>query len=75
MNDELRRKLVWGWLRLFLGFAQMSLAAAALGALIAVGLRAVTLWFAIGATAATLLSRLLYHDRKNSRLTNTDIHK
>jgi hypothetical protein len=32
-----REQFVWGRLRLFLGFAQMSLAGLALGALIAVG--------------------------------------
>jgi hypothetical protein len=28
MNHDMRHKLVWGWLRLFLGWLEMSLAAA-----------------------------------------------
>lgn len=58
-----RHKMIWGWLRLVLGFAQMSLVAASLRALLTVGLRPVTWIFFIGATAATLTSRLLYHGR------------
>jgi hypothetical protein len=60
MDDETRHKIVWGWLRLFLGWLQMSLAAAGLGALITVGIHPVTWFFVIGATAATVVSRLLY---------------
>lgn len=63
MNETQRHKLVWGWLRLFFGFAQMSLVALSLGCLVEVGVRPVTLVFAGLATGTTLLSRLLYHGR------------
>ena len=68
MNEEARHKLIWGWLRLFLGFAQMSLVAMSLGALLAVGLRTITLVFFAGATLSMALSRLLYHGRKDPKL-------
>lgn len=66
MDEATRHKLIWGWLRLGLGFAQMSLSAAALGALLVAGLQPFTWAFVIGATVATLISRLLYHGQPNS---------
>ncbi|HYV04370.1 MAG TPA: hypothetical protein VFB82_07285 [Blastocatellia bacterium] len=70
MKDTTKHKLVWGWLRLFLGFVQMSLVAASVGALIAFGLHSATLILVIGATATTLLSRLLYHGRRSESAVN-----
>jgi hypothetical protein len=65
VNDATKHKIVWGWLRLFLGFVQMSFVAASVGAFVAVGLHYVTLILVIGATGATLISRLLYHGRRS----------
>ena len=59
-----RKTLAWALLRLFLGSLQMSLAALALGALLIKGLNTVTLYLAISATAATLLSRALFRGRR-----------
>lgn len=64
----MRHKIVRGWLRLFLGWLQMSLAAAGLGALVTIGLHPVTWFFVIGATAATIASHLLYRKRSDSVL-------
>jgi hypothetical protein len=60
MNEDARHRFVWGWLRLILGFAQMSLVAASLGALITAGLHPVTFVLVFAATLATITSRLLY---------------
>jgi hypothetical protein len=68
VNDAAKHKLIWGWLRLFLGWLQMSMAAATVGALIAVGLSSITYVFVIIATAACLTSRLLYHGRTSPTL-------
>jgi hypothetical protein len=68
VNDETRHKLIWGWLRLFLGFAQMSLVALGIGALITVGVRRITVVFAIMATTATVMSRLIYRGKPDPRL-------
>jgi len=68
MNDEAHHKLVWGWLRLVLGFLQMGLVAAALGSLITAGLHWITWLFVVGATAATVTSRLIYHGRPDPTL-------
>jgi hypothetical protein len=65
VHEATQHKIVWGWLRFFLGFVQISLVAASVGALVAVGLRPVTLLLVIAATAATLISRLLYHGRSD----------
>jgi hypothetical protein len=46
----------------------MSLVAAAVGALVVVGLHPVTWAFVIGATAATIISRLLYHGKPDPKL-------
>ena len=57
------RKFVWGWLRLFLGFAQMSLVAACVGSLMVVGVHPITIALVIAATAITITSRLLYRGK------------
>lgn len=63
MKDVTRQKIVWGWLRVFLGITQMSLAAATLGALLTVGTRPVTWALAGGTVTALVISRLLYRGR------------
>ena len=63
-DHDRREQFVWGWLRLFLGFAQMSLAGLTLGVLIAAGPTKLTILFAIAATAVTVVSRLVYRGRK-----------
>lgn len=68
MNVASGHKLVWGWLRLLLGLAQMCLAAAGFILLITVGVQPVTLLFLAGATAATIASRLLYRGRRGPKL-------
>jgi hypothetical protein len=71
VDGETRRKLVWGWLRLLLGWLQMSLVAASVGALLTVGLHPITYVFVALATAAALTSRLLYHGRIDPSLKET----
>lgn len=68
MNETTRHKLIWGWLRLFLGDAQVSLAATGVVTLLTIGLHPVTWAFAMAATTATLISRLLYHGRPDPNL-------
>ena len=68
MNKGTRHKFIWGWLRLILGWAQMSLAAAGFGALLVVGNHPVTWAFGIGAMVATVVSRLLYHGKPDPEL-------
>jgi hypothetical protein len=68
VDETTQHKLIWGWLRFFLGYTQMSLAVVALGALVTVGVRPITWAFAIGATAATIVSRLIYHGRQDPNL-------
>jgi hypothetical protein len=63
MDEVTRHRLIWGWLRLVLGFAQMALVALSVGALLAVGLHWITYVFVGAATAAALLSRLLYQGK------------
>lgn len=65
VDDATKHKLIWGWLRLFLGWLQMSMAAACVGALLTVGLHTITYIFVAVATAAAVASRLLYHGRKD----------
>ena len=56
---------MWGSLRWWLGIAQMALAAAALGAVVTVGLAPVSWAFIVAATVAAAVSRLLYRGRMN----------
>jgi hypothetical protein len=69
LSQDSRHKLIWGWLRLFLGFAQMSLVAASFGALITIGVRPVTWAFCVSATVLTIVSRLLYRGRDSPEQT------
>ena len=68
MNETRRHRIIWGWLRLFLGFTQVSLAAIGVVALITLGLHPMTWTFGIAATTATIISRLLYHGRPDPDL-------
>jgi hypothetical protein len=71
MNEVTSHKLIWGYLRLFLGWLQMSLAAAGFGALLIVGNHPVTWAFVIGAVIATIVSRLAYHGKADPKLKGT----
>lgn len=68
MNQDTRHKLVWGWLRLLLGWLQMSLAAAGFGALLVLGHHPLTWALAIAALVAVVISRLLYHGKPDPKL-------
>jgi hypothetical protein len=61
-------KLVWGWLRLLLGLAQMCLATIGLILLITLGVHPLTLLFVAAATIATISSLLLYRKRPDHKL-------
>jgi hypothetical protein len=63
MNEQTWHIFVWGWLRLFLGFVQVSLSAASFALLLTIGLHPLTWVFFAVATGATITSRLLYHGR------------
>lgn len=63
-REELKRLLIWGWLRWFLGIAQMSLSMAGALVLVAEGMRPLTWILCAGATAAAVISRLLYRGRR-----------
>jgi hypothetical protein len=54
-----RDKLIWGWLRLTLGVAQIVLSTAALVLLSAVGLQSITWGFILSTAVAMVVSRLL----------------
>ena len=71
MNEKMKHKLIWGWLRLLLAGLQMSFVAATVGALLAVGQRPVTFVFLGLATAATAISLLIYRRRADPRLQDT----
>lgn len=68
MNEDTRHKLVWGWLRLFLGWVQMSLAVAGFGALLVVGNHPITWAFAIAALLGVIVSRMLYQGKSDPTL-------
>ena len=68
MNTETQHRLIWGWLRVFLAFVQVSLAAGGLALLLTLGLHWITFAVVIVATAATAVSRLLYHGRTDPHL-------
>jgi hypothetical protein len=68
VKSETRHKLIWGWLRLFLGFLQMSLVAMSVGALLTIGIHPLTWTFVIGATLATVASLFIYRGRKDPGL-------
>jgi hypothetical protein len=60
-------KLVWGWLRLFLGIAQMLLVTVSLVSLLTLGLQGTTWILLVAATVTTLTSRVLYRDTRTGR--------
>jgi hypothetical protein len=65
MNEAGRRKLISGWLRVFLGVLQMFLAAAAAMTYFAGGSQSIV-WGLVGAALlAVIASRLLYHSDSN----------
>ena len=66
-TQDRRETLIWGWLRLALGFGQISLAGLTIGVLITAGVTSLTLWLAVSTTALTLASRLIYHGRKGPK--------
>jgi hypothetical protein len=63
MTPLTKERILWGWLRLFLGFAQIALVGLSVGALFSVGVKPITWIFVIGATALTVVSRLIYKGR------------
>jgi hypothetical protein len=68
MNEATGHKLLWGYLRLAPGLAQISLSTTGLVLLLTVGFHPVT-WSVLAAgTAATITSRLLYGGRPDPRL-------
>lgn len=72
MNEASRHKLIWGWLRLFLGWLQMSLAGTGILLLIAIGLRPLTLIIFAATILATITSRLVYHGRRDPMIKKGD---
>lgn len=63
MQERKRHECVWGWLRLTLGLVQMTFAAAGVGAVFAFGMHWLTYLSVAIATAATIVSRLIYRGR------------
>ena len=63
MTPAAKERIVWGWLRLALGFAQIALVGLSIGSLITVGARPLTWGFAIAATTLTVISLLIYKRR------------
>jgi hypothetical protein len=61
-------KLVWGWLRLLLGLAQMCLATIGLILLLTLGLHPLTLLFVAAATSVTITSWLIYRQQHDQKL-------
>ncbi len=57
---QTRRKLIWGWFRLFIGTAQVALAAASLTLLLRIGPRMATGLFFAAAMLAFTISRLVF---------------
>jgi hypothetical protein len=68
MNEATPHKFVWGWLRLFLGWAQMSFAILGGVFLLVVGVRPITWVFVIAAATSTVASRLIYRGRKDPEI-------
>ena len=63
-KSDRRQQLIWGWVRLVIGFAQISLAGLTFGVLITVGVTPLTVGLAVLATVIALVSRLIYRGRK-----------
>jgi hypothetical protein len=62
-------KLIWGWLRIVLGIAQMSFAAMGFISLLMIGTNWLTWLFVIGAAITTIISWLLYRGKPDPNLT------
>ena len=63
-NSNAKQRFVWGWLRLVLGIAQVTLAIATFGLFLLVGFHPVT-WILFTVTTVLLIvSRILYRGRK-----------
>jgi hypothetical protein len=63
VKPQTQKVVIWGWLRLFLGLAQTSLAFSGVWALLTIGLHPLMRILIGGAAIATILSRLLYKGR------------
>lgn len=63
-NSDRREQLIWGWVRLLIGLAEISLAGLTFGVLITVGVTPLTVGLAVLATVIALISRLIYRGRK-----------
>ena len=68
MRDATRHRLVWGWLRVLLGIAQVVLASAGLILVLTIGFHPLTCIVAAGATLLTIVSRILYRGRPDPKL-------
>jgi hypothetical protein len=64
MKSDRREQLIWGWVRLLIGLAQISLAGLTFGVLITVGVTPLTVGLAVLATVIAVISRLIYRGRK-----------
>jgi hypothetical protein len=71
-RPDRREKLIWGWVRLLIGFAQISLAGLTFGVLITAGVTRTTIFLALTATAIAAVSRLIYRGRKRSNVHQVD---
>jgi len=63
-KSDRREQLIWGWVRLLIGIAQISLAGLTFGVLITVGVTPLTVGLAVMATVIAVISRLIYRGRK-----------
>jgi len=63
-KSDRREQLIWGWVRLLMGFAQISLAGLTFGALITIGVTPLTVGLAVLTTVIAIISRLIYRGRK-----------
>jgi hypothetical protein len=63
-KSERREQLIWGWVRLLIGVAQISLAGLTFGVLITIGVTPLTILLAALATVIAVISRLIYRGRK-----------
>ena len=71
-RPDRRERLIWGWVRLLIGFAQISLAGLTFGVLITAGVTQTTLFLALTATAIAAVSRFIYRGRKRSTVHQVD---
>jgi len=63
-KSDRREQLIWGWMRLLIGFLQISLAGLTFGVLLTLGVTSLTVWLAVLATVIAVVSRLIYRGRK-----------